>query len=298
MKILVTGATGFIGSHAVAHLASLGHEVLAGSRRPSKVTALYGLPGVSPVELELSRQDGWAELMSGCDAVAHVALGWGDTGPEMLEADTAATVGLLEAARRAGVGQFLYTSSTAACGPMDPLTAESRAPQPSDLYGATKAASEMFARAYAATGTMKVHVVRPGYIFGEPVVEGARSQPDGRFAAICCAVREGNPVQLIRHDGTQFLAVTDLVQTYARLLGHEPSFSLHHALSKEWRSWEEIARMAMNEAGREVGIESKDLGWGAEPHLFDVSAMERDLGLAFGNAEALRRHVRWQLAQA
>jgi len=297
MKILVTGATGFIGSHVVAHLASLGHEVLAASRTPSKVPALGVLPGVAPVELELSRREGWGCLMAGCDTVVHVALGWGDTGTEMLEADTAATVGLLEAARRAGVGQFLYTSSTAACGPMDPLTAENRAPQPLDLYGATKAASEMFARAYAATGTMKVHVVRPGYIFGEPVVEGARSQPDGRFAAICHAVRDGVPVPLIRHDGTQFLAVTDLVQTYARLLGHESSFSLYHALSKEWRSWEEIARMAMDEAGRVVGIEAQDLGWGEEPHRFDVSAMERELGLAFGNAEALRRHVRWQLAQ-
>lgn len=297
MRILVTGATGFIGSHVVAHLSSLGHVVLAGSRQPSKVPALYALPGAIPVELELSRREGWAELLAGCDAVVHVALGWGDTGTEMLEADTAATVGLLEAARQAGVGQFLYTSSTAACGTMDPLTAENRAPQPLDLYGATKAASEMFARAYAATGSMKVHVVRPGYIFGEPAVEGARSQPDGRFAKICRAVRDGVPVPLIRHDGTQFLAVTDLVQVYAHLLGHEPNFSLHHALSKEWRSWEEVARMAMDESGRVVGIEAQDLGWGEEPHRFDVSAMERELGLAFGNAEALRRHVRWQLAQ-
>lgn len=297
LKILVTGATGFIGSHVVAHLSSLGHVVLAGSRQPSKVPALYALPGAIPVELELARREGWAELLAGCDAVVHVALGWGDTGPAMLEADTAATVALLEAARLAGVGAFVYTSSTAACGPMDPHTAETRAPRPADLYGATKAASEMFARAYAATGSMKVHVVRPGYIFGEPVVEGARSQPDGRFAAICRAVREGVPVRLIRHDGTQFLAVTDLVRVYAALLGHEHPFSLHQALSKEWRSWEEIARMAMEEAGREVEIEAQDLGWGAEPHLFGVTAMELDLGFSFGNVESLRRHVRWQLAR-
>jgi UDP-glucose 4-epimerase len=295
MKVLVTGATGFIGSHVCVHLAKAGHAVVAASRDPAKFPNLSAFPGVIPVTLELSQRRNWPDLLAGLDAVVHVALGWGETGPEMLEADTAATVVLLEAARLAGVSRFVYTSSTAACGIMEPCTHEAASLKPQDLYGATKAASEMFARTYSTTGAMQVHVIRPGYIFGEPVLTGGRSQPDRRFETICRSVLEGQPVQLTKHDGTQFLAAQDLAKVYERALGLELTFSVHYALSREWRSWEEIARMAMEEVGREVPIEAKDLGWGVSPHLFDVSSLRKELGLSLGNLEALKQHVAWQL---
>ncbi len=294
MRILITGTTGFIGSHLAVHLARAGHQVVATARRPETLPALARVDGIRQERLDLQDRDGWTELVDGCDTLIHVALGWGDEGPAMLQADTAATVSLLETARRAGVGRFVFTSSTAANGEMTALNQADRAPRPTDLYGATKAASEMFARAYARDG-MSVHVVRPGYIFGEPVVEGARSQPDRRFRDIASAIASGNPVDLIRHDGTQFLHVGDLVQVYERLLGHNVPFSLHYALSSTWRSWEWVAEQAMSLAGRTVALRSEDRGYGADPFRFDVAGIRDDFGLDFDNTDRLREHMRWEL---
>lgn len=297
MRILVTGTTGFIGSHLAVHLARAGHEVVATARRPGTLPALAKIDGIRQERLDLSERDGWTGLMDGCQAVVHVALGWGDDGPSMLEADTAATVALLEAARRAGVRRFVYTSSTAANGEMTPLNRADRAPRPTDLYGATKAATEMFARAYAGEG-MSVHVVRPGYIFGEPVLDGARSQPDRRFRDIASAIVSGKPVAVIRHDGTQFLHAADLAQVYSRLLDHDAPFSLHYALSSSWRSWEWVAEQAMRLSGRTGTVHREDRGYGADPFLFDVSGIREDFGLDFDNAPRLVDHLRWELDRA
>ncbi len=294
MRILITGTTGFIGSHLAVHLAHAGHQVVATARRPETLPALSGVDGIRQERLDLGDRHGWADLVQGCDALIHVALGWGDDGPAMLQADTAATVSLLETARRAGVGRFVFTSSTAANGEMTALNRADRAPRPTDLYGATKAASEMFARAYARDG-MSVHVVRPGYIFGEPVLEGARSQPDRRFRDIATAIASGNPIDLVRHDGTQFLHVGDLVQVYEHLLGHIAPFSLHYALSSTWRSWAWVAQEAVSLAGHTVPLRLEDRGYGADPFLFDVAGIRDDFGLDFDNADRLREHLRWEL---
>jgi UDP-glucose 4-epimerase len=297
MKVLVTGATGFIGSHVAACLAKAGHQVLATGRDPQKVPALGQVPGITLERLELGQRAGWEAQLKGCDALVHVALGWGDDGPAMLANDTAASVALFEAALKAGVGQVITTSSTAANGEMTALNSEDRAPRPIDLYGATKAATEMYARAYARKG-LRMRVIRPGYIFGEPAVPGARSQPDQRFAQLCKAVKRGQAVRLVKHDGTQFLHAADIAQVYLAALSHPGPFSIHYALSREWRSWEEVARLAMAEAGRQAPIELEDRGYGAEPYLFDVEAIRRDFGLSFGNLERLKGHVRWELSRA
>jgi UDP-glucose 4-epimerase len=298
MRILVTGATGFIGSHVALHLARAGHQVVAASRRPESLPSLGEVDGIHLERLELSdRGAGWETLLLGCDALVHVALGWGDDGPSMLEADTAASVALFESARRAGVRKVLYTSSTAANGEMTPLNTPDRAMRPTDFYGATKAATEMYARAYAAQG-MSVHVVRPGYVFGEPAVPGGRTQPDRRFRDLCGALSRLEEVRVVRHDGTQFLHVRDLAETYLRILEGKDGFSLHYALAAVWRSWEWIAREAMAIADRDCPLSIEDRGYGETPFLFDVSGIRDDFGLSFDNAESLRGHLRWELARA
>jgi len=296
MKIIITGATGFIGSHVAVRLARAGHQVVATGRNPRKVPALGAVPGITLARLELGDPKSWTAALAGAEVLVHVALGWGEGGWLMLQADTAASVGLFEAAHAAGVRKIIYTSSTAAVGEQRGGDREDCPLRPTDYYGATKASTEVFARAFARTTKVPVHVIRPGYIFGEPVVEGASVYSDTRFRAICSAVREGRPVRLIRNDGTQFLHASDLAILYEALLTHEAWFSTHFALAQNWCSWADLARLAMTEHGQEVPIELEDRGYGP-PLLYDLSAIERDFGLAFRSQEQLRTHVRWVLAQ-
>ncbi|MBK8479103.1 MAG: NAD(P)-dependent oxidoreductase [Opitutaceae bacterium] len=297
MRIAITGATGFIGSNVAFRLARAGHQIVATGRDHHKVPALAAVPGLTLARGDLRDPSSWDAVLPGCDALVHIALGWGDEPVDMLHADTEASLRLFDAARRAGVRTIIYTSSTAACGEMAALNREDMVPRPTDFYGATKAATEAYLRGFGHKYGLNVHIIRPGYIFGEPVVEGGRVQADTRFRTICQAVRTGLPVNLVKYDGTQFLHAQDIAEVYLRLLDHKPSPTLHYALARDWVGWDEIARMAMQETGQQVDLVIEDRDYGAEPFLFDVSSIERDFGLSFANRDRLRGHVRWELAR-
>jgi UDP-glucose 4-epimerase len=298
MRIAVTGSTGFIGSHLCVEFARTGHGVVATSRDPTKVPALGHVPGIQLARGDLSDGSSWPAALAGCDALVHVALGWGEGGPAMLRADTEGSVVLFQAAIDAGIRTIVYTSSTAACGEMRALNGEDNAPRPIDFYGATKAATEAYLRAFGHSTGASVHIVRPGYIFGEPAVDGAHAQPDGRFRALVRSVVREEDVHLVEHDGTQFLHAQDLSKVYLALLGHRASPSVHYALSTRWVSWEQIAVQASRLAEKPLKLAIEDRGYGAEPFLFDVSRIRDDFGLAFGNEERLGEHLRWEISRA
>ncbi len=117
MKLFLTGATGFVGSHvaqeAVAQGASL--RVLA---RPTSNTA--HLPaGVELIAGDLREPSGFASALRGCDALIHVAADyrlWVPDPAEMYRANVEGTRELLRHAREAGVARVVYTSSVATMG--------------------------------------------------------------------------------------------------------------------------------------------------------------------------------------
>jgi UDP-glucose 4-epimerase len=124
--------------------------------------------------------------LRGCDALIHIALGWGNTPLDMLDHDTRVTVFLLEQAEEAGLKNFVYTSSTAVYGPNQDGASEKSMRTPTNLYGATKAASEVFLlgyrQNYGGRGQpgekvrIRRYIIRPGYTFSNPAYEGGASQ--------------------------------------------------------------------------------------------------------------------------
>jgi UDP-glucose 4-epimerase len=295
MKIFMTGATGFIGSHVAYRLLQAGHELVVIARNPEKTPSLSNHPHVRRVQATLTEYALIREQLEGCEACVHVALGWGDTPVSMLEADTRATVSLLEACAQRGVKHFIYTSSTAALGGFWSRMSEADPTRPSDYYGATKAASEAYVMAVGAKTSMRCNVIRPGYTFGNPVVEGAPTQPDQRFNDIAQRAASGQDIRLKKGDGTQFVWAGDLARLYQAVLDSSRSREVYFGLATPFVSWQAVAE----EAVRLTGSKSKVFveGEPGAPCLFDLSKIREHFGLEFSSAEHITSHLKYLIAR-
>ena len=137
MRVLLTGATGFVGANVVRHLLARGDEVVCVVRSPN--VCLEGLP-VTLAKSGLDDVDALARAMDGCAGVMHVA-GTFDPGPGgealMRALHVDATRALLAAARLAGVPRFLLCSSsiTVGFGPRHAPGDEDTPLDPDAIYG-------------------------------------------------------------------------------------------------------------------------------------------------------------------
>src|ERR1700723_411623 len=115
MKTLVTGATGFVGSHVAGRVLSAGQSLRVLARPGSDVRALRGLDA-ERVEGDLRDSASLERALQGVNRVFHVAADyrlWSRNPAEIYESNVTGTRNLLEAAKRAGVEQFIYTSTVA-----------------------------------------------------------------------------------------------------------------------------------------------------------------------------------------
>ena len=115
MKTLVTGATGFLGSHVARALVERGEEIRVLVRASSDVRALEGL-NAERVQGDLRDRASLERAMQGVQRVFHVAADyrlWAKDPREIHESNVAGTQNLLDAARNAGVTKFVYTSTVA-----------------------------------------------------------------------------------------------------------------------------------------------------------------------------------------
>ena len=127
--VLVTGGSGFVGSHCILQLLAAGHQVRTTVRslgREAQVRALLQQGGAEPghrlsvVEADLEKDAGWPAAVAGCDHVLHVASPFPATVPrneeELIAPAREGALRVLRAARDAGVKRVVLTSSFAAVG--------------------------------------------------------------------------------------------------------------------------------------------------------------------------------------
>jgi dihydroflavonol-4-reductase len=118
VKVFVTGATGFVGSHVAQELSRHGADLRILIRSSSKLANLEGIPAETVVG-DLLQMDALRSALAGCDAVMHVAADYRlwVTDPEKMHAtNVTGTRELLRLAREQGVGRVVYTSSVATMG--------------------------------------------------------------------------------------------------------------------------------------------------------------------------------------
>jgi nucleoside-diphosphate-sugar epimerase len=169
-RLLVTGATGFTGSHLAGALAAAGHEVRALVRDGSRLGPALLEAGVTPVAGDLRDRQALAGAVAGADVVYHIAAIYRTAGvpAATYRAVNATAVGeLIEAAARAGVRRVVHCSTVGVHGDVERPPADEEAPlKPGDVYQITKLEGERVARETGARLGIEVTIARPTGIYG------------------------------------------------------------------------------------------------------------------------------------
>ena len=171
MRVLVTGATGFVGGNLVRTLVDRGYDVRALVRRNSNTLALENL-GVEEALGDLRDRESIAKALKGCQGVFHCAAMytfWSRDPSEVYRVNVEGTKIIFEEAERAGVERAVYTSTVSTIGlPKKGLGTEDTQLQPKDLVGhykKSKYLGEQEALAAASNG-LPVVVVNPAAPIG------------------------------------------------------------------------------------------------------------------------------------
>jgi nucleoside-diphosphate-sugar epimerase len=319
LRVLVTGANGFIGSHVVRRLSEKSSCLTSGFvRRTSDLWRLQSLP-VDLVYGDLNSP--LAGTLEGFDAVVHTAAKASDWGSEedFRRTNVEGTVGLLDAAVKSGVRRFVHLSSVAVYGFHGvPNAAEEcpRRPFPNP-YCATKALAEELVLEYR--DRLEVVVLRPSNVFGpfdtsftvpllKSIEKGLPAWPNGgkTLTSPCFVANLAHAVEraLLTEDETgEVFNVTDGAdipwKSFLDLVGRElgarpprfplpsgPLFALSVAMERLYRAFG---------SKRPPLITPYRIAQSARDYSFSVQKAMRRLGYEppFTTAEGVRESVRW-----
>lgn len=221
-KVLVTGGTGFVGSHTVAALRRAGHDVRLLVRSLDKVPKALAPHDVTVddvVEGDVMDRDSLAAAADGCDALLHAANVFSfhpRTHERMHEVNVAGTRIVMEVATKAGLNPIIHVSSVLALIPSDgPVDADSPVGEPDPAYCRSKADAERVAREFQDRG-------EPVVITNPAAVWGPHDPHHGESTGLLLAALKGQ-MRVVNDGLISLVDVRDVAEAHARLI--DPAFA-------------------------------------------------------------------------
>ncbi|MFH5186188.1 NAD-dependent epimerase/dehydratase family protein [Paenibacillus sp. TAB 01] len=227
MKILVTGAAGFIGSHLCEKLLQeetnevIGLDGFIDGATPAwirrrNIEGLLLHPRFQFKEADLL-QVSWEELLPGVDIVYHLAgmpgvrTSWGPDFAFYVQHNIQATQRLLEGCKIYPIKRFIYASTSSVYGEKTGKVSEDAEPEPLSPYGVSKLTGEQLCRVYHRNDGLPIVILRFFTVYGP------RQRTDMAFHRFIVQMQQGKPITL-NGDGTQtrdFTYVQDCVEAVA-----------------------------------------------------------------------------------
>lgn len=251
MKILVTGAAGFIGFYLVEKLASLGHSVIGIDNindyydvnlkyaRLSRSGILkdeiqYGkpvkssaLPGYAFVKLDLTDAGALASLFARekfdcvCSMAAQAGVRYSLEKPQnYIDSNVTGFLNVLESCRAHNVNNLVYASSSSVYGENEktPFSVTDSADRPISLYAATKRANELMAYAYSRLFNIRSTGLRFFTVYGP------WGRPDMAYYKFALSIINGRPIEIYNNGGMSrdFTYIDDVVEGVAAAVDNAP----------------------------------------------------------------------------
>ena len=219
MRILVTGGSGYLGSHLTDRLQQAGHTVRVLDIQPTTSVTCLG-PSCDAIQGSVTDAALVTQAVRGIDVVYHLAWSFGSwraqpelrpeaERQEMLE-NLMGTVNLLDAALRAGVRHFVFSSSAVVYGPTGPVRVDEehrcnpeRTAIGGPLYGITKLACERLSLVYHRRG-LPVTVFRLHGVFSEDSL--------AQFGGMIKEAQIGDMVKAVRGAGGEYAHIEDVLR--------------------------------------------------------------------------------------
>ncbi|MEV7989519.1 NAD-dependent epimerase/dehydratase family protein [Micromonospora sp. NPDC085948] len=284
VKVLVTGATGFIGSHLVEALLRRDCDVIGLDRRSPytdpiarhNARSFLQKPAFSLVVADLIAAN-LASLVDGVDCVFHLAAvpgvrpSW-DRFDGYVSANIESTGRLLSACAEAGVPRLVYASSSSVYGENSTASREGDVAQPISPYGVSKLAGEQLSLAYAKRPGSSLRVTALRYF----TVYGPRQRPDMATGRILAAALTGGQYTLYG-DGAQrreFTYVSDVIDATIAAADVRENAAVVNVGGGTSVSMTDLIALAREATGKPVPVKVTSEQFG------DVTATEADLTLA------------------
>lgn len=232
MRILLTGAAGFIGYHVAERLLARGDQVLGldnlndyydPALKRARLRRLEGRPGFRFMQMDVGDRSGMTELfaVTNFDCVIHLAaqagVRYSITHPNAyLDSNLTGFGHVLEGCRTQGVAHLVYASSSSVYGGNTkmPFAETDAVDHPVSLYAATKKANELMAHAYS-------------HLYGFPTtglrfftVYGPWGRPDMAYHIFTRAILAGEPISIFNHGDMKrdFTYIDDIAEGVLRVL--------------------------------------------------------------------------------